>query len=82
MKLLNITYTAKKFSPYKTILLEHNKNYLVTPTIDNNIDDPNSEYILISSTITGDDGEPLKNVAVTISSPQPKKLSLVNPNSA
>ncbi|MDC9606231.1 hypothetical protein [Xenorhabdus griffiniae] len=74
---LNITYTAKTFSPYKTISLEHNKNYLVTPTIDNNIDDPSSEYILMSSIITGDDGEPLKNVAVTISSSQPKKLNLV-----
>ncbi|MEQ1977258.1 hypothetical protein [Xenorhabdus sp. SGI240] len=73
----NVTYTAKKFSPYKTISLEHSENYLVTPTVDNNIANPNSEYILISSTITGDDGNPLKNVAVAISSSQSKKLNLV-----
>ncbi|MDC9595701.1 hypothetical protein [Xenorhabdus anantnagensis] len=75
---LNITYTAKQFSFDKTISLDYGKkNYMVTPISDNNIDDPNSEYALISSTITGDDGNPLKNVAVTISSSQPKKLNLV-----
>lgn len=74
---LNITYTAKQFSFDSTILLDYDKNYLVTPTTDNNIDNPNSEYALVSATITGTDGNPLKNVAVTISTSQSSKLDLV-----
>ncbi|MDC9595200.1 hypothetical protein, partial [Xenorhabdus sp. IM139775] len=74
---LHITYTAKQFSFDKTILFDYDKNYMVTPTSDNSIDNPNSECALVSSTITGSHGHPLKNVAVVISSSQPKKLNLV-----
>ncbi|MDX7992127.1 hypothetical protein [Xenorhabdus littoralis] len=75
---LKVTYTSKKISSDRSILLNSNKEYMVTPITDNSIDKPSSKYAVICSTIIDDNGDALKNVAVTISSAHQEKLRLVN----
>ncbi|WP_187654141.1 hypothetical protein [Xenorhabdus sp. PB62.4] len=72
-----VTYTAKKIADGSHIHLDYDKDYLVTPTTDNGINEANSEYTLISSTITDEKGQLLKNVGVTITSVTAKELEQV-----
>lgn len=72
-----VTYTAKKIADGSHIHLDYDKDYLVTPTTDNDINEANSEYTFISSIITDEKGQLLKNVGVTITSVTAKELEQV-----
>ncbi|PHM38317.1 hypothetical protein [Xenorhabdus innexi] len=76
---LTVGYTTKRMKKDSVILLSTDIEILATTDIPNPIDNPNTKYNVYSGVITDENGSPLKNTQVIISSlSTPHSIQLAN----